>query len=319
MSYYYPYFYKAHIVNFVNEDPKIIVGSSSNNTSPVSHVCKDENCHSCVGDKCTNCNSGWYLNDEEKCINICPKGYVADNLRRKCFNLNFNLPDISFTKSYSLGSCRNNCFRKSVDCECDYDCKRRGDCCTDFNISQCEEIFSIITNQNKNNTDFNISSINETIQYCNGHLNGCEICEEKTDDSEYDYYLITSYPLRKKTNSEKSLMKPKNLNQDINKSNIKLRKNQVVSNKESVLKKNNQTNSRQNEDLIKENNEEITDHKENNQKNLVKHHVCRQCQSNLYLFNGTCLTECPNKFTPDLYKKECVLSNDHSLSKYLKH
>ena len=78
ISYYYPYFYKAHLITFADEvDTSILVRSCS----PDSHC---SYCDPLNFDHCHRCDIGYFLNGFG-CELFCPEGYISDVLRLKCF------------------------------------------------------------------------------------------------------------------------------------------------------------------------------------------------------------------------------------------
>jgi len=336
MSYYYPYFYKASLITFIDPNSQVINSNSANFTNknvtenstqnsmiPIIQSCEINNCQICSSNGvCLKCSSGWFLTEENNCTEICPEGFIADNLRGKCFDLNFPLPDVVFTKAYTFGSCKNNCFKKSIDCNCNLDCARKGDCCTDFLSSECDEISALVTIK-----DTNSSSAIESVISCEGY-EGCEICEETMEIVESEVDLIY-YPLRKKQNMRKRLNKRLNnrknskisSKKNINFRKIKINNAERLSSKDLTNATNNSTNNIGNSSDISEGKlDNTTDANPNkndtNKDNLKKKNIfCRQCKENYMIFNGTCISSCPSNFTNNLYKSECVSENDYSLSK----
>jgi hypothetical protein len=109
---------------------------------PISKNCNIFNCIECADDNtCASCVSTDYLLNGKECVVICPDDHVADILRGKCV-IEGSLPDITYSMAYSIGSCKNNCGFYNVDCTCSSDCKQRGDCCSDYNSSDCGNIIS---------------------------------------------------------------------------------------------------------------------------------------------------------------------------------
>jgi len=151
LYYYYPYFYKTHIISFVDEiDTSVLVSN-----------CLDYNCAYCSGsslDACFKCHTGFYLSGSN-CRAICPVGYTTDTLRGTCVEeVTVAVSEVFYTKSYSVGSCRNKCGYQMSDCSCDPSCKQSGNCCSDYENSKCDRI---VASQNCTNT-----------------TKGCEFCEE---------------------------------------------------------------------------------------------------------------------------------------------
>jgi len=148
--YYYPYFYKTHLITYADEVDVSVLSSSN---------CLDSNCRYCDPNRrnvCSVCYTGYYLNGTS-CSLSCSDGYVADNLRGRCFNLNssnYITPEIVSNIAYSIGSCRNFCGKKAYDCSCKDSCKRKGTCCTDYDVVGCRGILANATNSScSNNCD----------------------------------------------------------------------------------------------------------------------------------------------------------------------
>jgi hypothetical protein len=87
-----------------------------------------------TGDKCNKCIKGAYL-FEHDCYFTCPGETVADNYSLTCKNESDNPV---FIKAYTLGRCLNKCGSVFHDCSCNIDCKKAGNCCSDFKY--CEFI-----------------------------------------------------------------------------------------------------------------------------------------------------------------------------------
>jgi len=68
----------------------------------------------------------------------CPENFFANTLIGKCVSK--NLSENSFLMAYSIGSCVNRCAKKSADCSCTEECKKNGDCCSDYNLHDCDRI-----------------------------------------------------------------------------------------------------------------------------------------------------------------------------------
>lgn len=77
ITYYYPYFFKNHLITFVDEiDTSILVSTCS----------PGSNCAFCDPlnfEHCFKCDIGYFLNGFS-CELFCPEGYVSDILRLKC-------------------------------------------------------------------------------------------------------------------------------------------------------------------------------------------------------------------------------------------
>lgn len=77
ISYYYPYFFKNHLITFVDEvDTSVLVSTCS----------PGSNCAFCDPlnfEHCHKCDIGFFLNGFG-CELFCPEGYVSDILRLRC-------------------------------------------------------------------------------------------------------------------------------------------------------------------------------------------------------------------------------------------
>ena len=108
ISYYYPYFYKAHLISFHDEvDLTTLVTA-----------CADPRCGHCdpnLIDQCYKCETGFYLNGNT-CEAYCPEGYVADILRNKCMEPAKVTTEVIYTMAYTVGSCSNMCGHVVHDC-----------------------------------------------------------------------------------------------------------------------------------------------------------------------------------------------------------
>ena len=115
---------------------------------------------------CKKCVNGWFLYEGE-CYKVCPGKYRADRINWTCkeypsklkliiknlFLFYFILSFILFSAFSwywvhpSKGSCNKNCGSEQIDCSCNSDCYREGNCCQDadtfclhFNILRKKEI-----------------------------------------------------------------------------------------------------------------------------------------------------------------------------------
>jgi hypothetical protein len=131
LSYYYPYFYKAHLVTFTEDNY---------DTSYITKTCNMENCDKCDKVKCFKCEPGYFLH-KDRCISACPDKFNADILRQKCMHK--DSPDVVYNVAYSIGSCKNMCGKIVKDCSCEETCKQNGNCCTDYDNMKCEYIFDM--------------------------------------------------------------------------------------------------------------------------------------------------------------------------------
>ena len=78
ISYYYPYFYKTHLISFADDiDTSILVKTCSAHCSY---------CDADHFDHCLRCDIGFFLSGFG-CESICPDGYITDILRLKCVPL----------------------------------------------------------------------------------------------------------------------------------------------------------------------------------------------------------------------------------------
>lgn len=82
IDYYYPYFYKTHLVDYY--DPK--------NSAVLTNVCPDFSCELCdinLKTVCKQCKHGYYLSGTV-CMTSCPINTVADIFKRTCNILTSN-------------------------------------------------------------------------------------------------------------------------------------------------------------------------------------------------------------------------------------
>ena len=74
INYYYPYFYKTHLITLANDI----------DLAGLSTVCGSPNCGYCDSmGICMRCFTGFFLYGVS-CDLYCPNGYIADNLRMTC-------------------------------------------------------------------------------------------------------------------------------------------------------------------------------------------------------------------------------------------
>jgi hypothetical protein len=76
LEYYYPYFYKTHIIEYQDILDYTLLSNS----------CTDLGCKWCdlpSGSICSECHHGFYLYNGS-CYTICPENYVADVFKNKC-------------------------------------------------------------------------------------------------------------------------------------------------------------------------------------------------------------------------------------------
>jgi len=128
--------------------------------------CTDLNCYNCdpiFPDKCKKCATGFFLYNLS-CGMSCPEGFIANTLTGRCVPRNLN--ENSFLMAYSIGSCINRCGKKSADCSCSEDCKKTGDCCSDYNIHDCDGI---------------VDRSKIVADKCDKN---CALCEENNDDDD---------------------------------------------------------------------------------------------------------------------------------------
>lgn len=176
ISYYYPYFYKTHLITFADEiDTTILIST-----------CSDIACSYCdpvFTGKCMKCATGFFLAGDS-CVSYCPDGFVSDILRLKCIEVATVTTEIVYTKAYSFGSCRNMCGKMVQDCSCSPSCKSRGNCCTDYDVVNCDGIMeksSKVTAETCSKTD--------NCEFCDNNLTlgdgnqKCNQCKES-------YYLL---------------------------------------------------------------------------------------------------------------------------------
>lgn len=131
MSYFEHFFVKNRLIVFPeteNEYPYML------------GQCTDKNCYNCnplFPDKCLKCATGFFLYNNS-CETNCPENFIANTLIKKCEPR--ELLKNSFLMAYSIGSCVNRCGKKSADCSCSTECKKNGNCCSDYNIHDCDRI-----------------------------------------------------------------------------------------------------------------------------------------------------------------------------------
>jgi hypothetical protein len=159
LKYYIPYFLKNNIIT---------TKENNNNNSKIrkgpifEDECNDPKCFQCnviAPSDCIKCATGYYLFGNS-CYEECPNGLVADIITKKCFEAE-NIKKIITTKSYSIGSCQNQCGMTKKDCSCQTSCKNSGDCCTDYINIDCDNLY-------KNSEAYN--------EYCNTNFINCELC-----------------------------------------------------------------------------------------------------------------------------------------------
>ena len=76
LEYYYPYFYKTHIIDYYE----------NLNTNTLTSDCLDLGCEWCDSASksiCKQCRHGFF-NYNSKCFTVCPNNYIADIYKRKC-------------------------------------------------------------------------------------------------------------------------------------------------------------------------------------------------------------------------------------------
>jgi hypothetical protein len=161
---YYPYFYKTHIIEYQdNIDYKVL-----------SSECRDVGCQWCDTNSkmiCSECHHGFFLFDQ-KCYTSCPDGYTADVFKKSCNKIqNTSITQVVYLKAFSVGSCKNLCGGKSIDCSCHPSCASKGDCCSDYQDCQNLELV------NKNRISECISKI-PNCEKCLFPLNGSMVCAQ---------------------------------------------------------------------------------------------------------------------------------------------
>ena len=172
IAYYYPYFYKTHLITFSDEiDTALLITS-----------CPDNGCGWCdplSPVRCMKCSVGYFLSGQT-CVTFCPEGYVTDILRFRCVAVStVTSTEVVYTKAYSFGSCQNSCGKTMSDCSCQASCKNNGNCCTDYDLVSCEGI--IAKNGNVNEKD---CKANSNCLYCDDKqkledIPRCNQCKDK--------------------------------------------------------------------------------------------------------------------------------------------
>lgn len=136
INYYYPYLHKIGLVFF----------PESSDSNFISTGCDDSNCHQCnilQPNLCFKCSTGFYLLGKN-CEYECPNNYIADVLRQKCIRVEEVDRTSIFSKTYTIGSCINQCGKaKLTDCSCKSSCKNSGTCCFDYSTVNCENIMDM--------------------------------------------------------------------------------------------------------------------------------------------------------------------------------
>jgi hypothetical protein len=171
ISYYYPYFYKTHLISFPEESNIFFSISSNGNKLTNNTTCNDNNCYDCSYNNtnvCITCNTGFIL-DDGHCKEYCPENKIADNLRLRCLNKDSQNIDILFSMAYSVGSCHNMCGKMVQDCSCSPSCKQRGSCCTDYETINCD---MLVEKSNKT----------ESFKGCS-QVKGCDLCMNFTESN----------------------------------------------------------------------------------------------------------------------------------------
>ena len=141
---------------------------------PVTHICSDQKCETCLQadpTACVRCTKKTFLHNH-RCLLTCPLNTFADLFLRKCLPTSKENKDNHFfnTKAYSLGSCENICGKNIIsDCSCDRKCILKGDCCSDYS-SSCENLYT-------NNLLFNCHSMRNNCLLCFSNTQ-CGQCEK---------------------------------------------------------------------------------------------------------------------------------------------
>lgn len=98
--------------------------------------------------QCKQCRHGYFLYNSN-CYTVCPNHYVADIFKRTCnpldstsifFLISDTLAQVSYLKAFTIGTCKNLCGKRSVDCSCQPSCISQGNCCSDYH--ECEMLIN---------------------------------------------------------------------------------------------------------------------------------------------------------------------------------
>lgn len=169
ISYYYPYFYKTHLISFSDEvDTTLLI-----------QTCFVPGCSWCSASDpytCMKCSTGFFLAGDS-CVTWCPEGYYSDTLRLKCVLATTVVTEVIYTKAYSTGSCNNSCGKMMEDCSCVPTCKAQGSCCTDYNSQNCDDL----DKKSKKvdcNTNENCLYCDDSAKLSNSETPKCNQCKE---------------------------------------------------------------------------------------------------------------------------------------------
>jgi hypothetical protein len=173
MKYYWFIFLSFLILNhtcILNKSKNIIV--SKNEITKENKEIKIKNCiifDENKSENCLICEKGFYL-FKGNCYDICPGNFLADNKSMKCKKFNSNP---NYIKPYSFSRCLNKCGQIFNDCSCNKNCRKSGDCCSDFKFCEIIEKEKIKSNKN-------------FIENCEFSTNNGKICLQCV----YDFYLF---------------------------------------------------------------------------------------------------------------------------------
>jgi hypothetical protein len=132
------------------------------------------------GTKCLKCNE-----TNSKCL-ICPKGLYesfgdctdkceddlyADNYSMSCKKMTNNPV---YIKAFTAASCVNMCGKEYGECSCNIECRRRGNCCSDFKF--CEIILDNVDDAKMKN---------ETLNNCKYQSKDSQMCIQCEDNFYY--------------------------------------------------------------------------------------------------------------------------------------
>ena len=229
--------------------------------------------------------------DDGNCVDTCPSGKIADNLRAKCLDEEMAYKiDVMYTMAYSHGSCNNMCGQTVKDCSCDP------------NLQILKEIvvltmillivIQIIDNSSQINAE-DCKALN--CQYCDDVSSPSprqaarakivqkrEVAARKNNDKK-PVKLAVKPDLRKKTN----VVNSKGGN-----------KNKTATECKSC---DNQTESGQNGNMNQNNN--TVKPPSTNSSAALK---CTQCQDGYLLVNGKCLQTCPGGYLLNPDNRVCI-------------
>jgi hypothetical protein len=111
------------------------------------------------------------------CVENCGEDLYADNYSMTCKKMSENPV---YIKAYTFSRCINSCGKQFKDCSCREECRKLGNCCSDFRF--CEIIFDNHINSDEKGCIFSTTDKKVCLQckdnfyYYNGRcINSCPI------------------------------------------------------------------------------------------------------------------------------------------------